>query len=189
MLMPDEWCCGNTLQSVGMLDEARKLRDEGRSVIAGMQADYVAQSGVQSLKIKHNNVLGYFIEVTAIHAEKMMSPPLSETFIHRQTLANAVRFTTVELSELESKIVNAGARALEIEMRLFAELRAAAEQLLAPVKHRRLSWRYGRHRLGKAHLHDVRSVAFDDDLGRRGADLVEAHDPCSARMNSTIRWI
>ncbi|MEM9138243.1 MAG: DNA mismatch repair protein MutS, partial [Pseudomonadota bacterium] len=100
-------------------------RDEGRGVIAGMQADYAAQTGVPALKIRHNNVLGYFIEVTALHAEKMMSAPLSETFIHRQTLANAVRFTTVELSELESKIVNAGGRALDIEKRVFAELREA----------------------------------------------------------------
>ena len=107
------------------LDEARTLRDEGRGVIAGMQADYATQADVQALKIKHNNVLGYFIEVTALHAQKMMSAPLSETFIHRQTLANAVRFTTVELSELETRIVNAGARALEIEKRIFGELRAA----------------------------------------------------------------
>jgi DNA mismatch repair protein MutS len=63
-------------------------------VIAGLQADYAAETGVQSLKIKHNNVLGYFIETTATHAEKMLSPPLSERFIHRQTTANAVRFTT-----------------------------------------------------------------------------------------------
>ncbi|MFK7941929.1 MAG: DNA mismatch repair protein MutS [Paracoccaceae bacterium] len=104
------------------LDEVRQLRDEGRGVIAGMQTGYVDQTGVQALKIKHNNVLGYFIEVTALHAEKLHE---AEAFIHRQTLANAVRFTTVELSELETKIVNAGARALEIEKRIFGELRAA----------------------------------------------------------------
>ena len=107
------------------LDEARRLRDQGRGVVAGMQADYAARAGVNALKIRHNNVLGYFIEVTAQHGDKMLRPPLSETFIHRQTLANAVRFTTVDLAELESKIVNAGARALEIEKRIFAELRAA----------------------------------------------------------------
>ncbi|MDH3666858.1 MAG: DNA mismatch repair protein MutS [Paracoccaceae bacterium] len=112
------------------LDEARKLRDEGRGVIAGMQADYAAETGIEALKIRHNNVLGYFIEVTARHADKMLAPPLSQTFIHRQTLANAVRFTTVPLSELESRIVNAGGRALEIEKRIFEDLRAAvlAEQ-------------------------------------------------------------
>ncbi len=84
------------------LDEARKLRDEGRSVIAGMQQQFITDTGISSLKIKHNNVLGYFIETTATHAQKMLSPPLSETFIHRQTTANQVRFTTVDLSETVS---------------------------------------------------------------------------------------
>ncbi|AHM03445.1 DNA mismatch repair protein MutS [Roseibacterium elongatum DSM 19469] len=107
------------------LDEVRTLRDEGRGVIASLQADYVEATGVTSLKIKHNNVLGYFIETTATHADKMLSPPLSERFIHRQTTANAVRFTTVELSELETRILNAGNRALEIERALFQSLRAA----------------------------------------------------------------
>ena len=104
------------------LDEARRLRDEGRSVIAEMQAEYARQTGIASLKIKHNNVLGYFIETTATHAEKMLSPPLSETFIHRQTTANQVRFTTVPLSEMETKILNAGNRSLEIEKRLYERL-------------------------------------------------------------------
>ncbi|MAM63429.1 DNA mismatch repair protein MutS [Maritimibacter sp. UBA3975] len=105
------------------LDEARTLRDEGRSVIASLQAEYAKLAGIGSLKIKHNNVLGYFIETTATHAEKMLSAPLSETFIHRQTTANAVRFTTVDLSELETRIHNAGSRALEIEKRLFESLK------------------------------------------------------------------
>ena len=107
------------------LDEARSLRDEGRGVIARMQSDFVSVTGIASLKIKHNNVLGYFIETTATHADKMLSPPLNETFIHRQTTAIAVRFTTVELSELETKILNAGNRALELEKRLYAALTAA----------------------------------------------------------------
>lgn len=107
------------------LDETRQLRDEGRGVIMTMQADYIAQTGVQSLKIKHNNVLGYFIETTSAHAEKMYAPPLSQTFIHRQTTANQVRFTTVPLSEIETKILNAGNRALEIEKRHYTALRDA----------------------------------------------------------------
>lgn len=106
------------------LDEARSLRDEGRGVIARMQKEFAALTGITSLKIKHNNVLGYFIETTATHAEKMLSPPMSETFIHRQTTANQVRFTTVELSELETKILNAGGRALEIEKRLYETLKS-----------------------------------------------------------------
>jgi DNA mismatch repair protein MutS len=107
------------------LDAARHLRDEGRGVIGGMQADYIAQTGVGSLKIRHNNVLGYFIETTATHAQKMLSPPLAEQFIHRQTTANAVRFTTLDLSELETRILNAGNRVQEIERNLFANLRDA----------------------------------------------------------------
>ncbi|HKL69083.1 DNA mismatch repair protein MutS [Salibaculum sp.] len=105
------------------LDEFRKLRDEGRSVIASMQSDYAEKTGIGALKIKHNNVLGYFIETTATHAGKMMQPPLSETFIHRQTTANQVRFTTLELNELETRIINAGSKSLEIEKRLYSGLR------------------------------------------------------------------
>ena len=107
------------------LDEARKLRDEGRGVIAGMQSEYVELTGIQSLKVKHNNVLGYFVEVTSTHADKMLSPPLNETFKHRQTTANQVRFTTVPLSEMETRILNAGGRALEIEKRLYDSLKQA----------------------------------------------------------------
>jgi DNA mismatch repair protein MutS len=115
------------------LDEARKLNNEGRSVIASMQADFAEQTGISSLKIKHNNVLGYFIETTALHAEKMLSAPWSETFIHRQTTANAVRFTTVELSDLETRILNAGGRALEIEKRVYSSLTSAILETAATV--------------------------------------------------------
>lgn len=107
------------------LDETRALRDEGKSVIAGMQQDFISTTGISSLKIKHNNVLGYFIETPATHADKMLAEPLNETFIHRQTTANAVRFTTLELSQLETKILNAGARAIEIEKRHYSILTAA----------------------------------------------------------------
>ena len=107
------------------LDEAVSLRDEGRSVIAGMQQKYADHTGIGSLKIKHNNVLGYFIETTATHAQRMLSAPLNETYIHRQTTANQVRFTTVDLSEMETRILNAGNRALELEKRLYEALRQA----------------------------------------------------------------
>ncbi len=117
----------------GELDEARELRDEGRGVIAAMQADYAAETGIASLKVKHNNVLGYFIETTATHADKMLSPPLAERFIHRQTTASAVRFTTVALSEMETRILNAGNRALEIEKRLYDGLKAAVLDQAGPL--------------------------------------------------------
>ena len=97
----------------------RRLRDEGRGVIAELQAEYVRRSGVGALKIRHNNVLGYFIETPATHAERMLNPPLAELFVHRQTTANAVRFTTLALAEIETKILNAGGHALEIEKRIF----------------------------------------------------------------------
>ncbi|NNL18236.1 MAG: DNA mismatch repair protein MutS, partial [Boseongicola sp.] len=104
------------------LDEVRNMRDEGRGIIAKYQKVYAEEAGIASLKIKHNNVLGYFIETTATHAEKMLSEPLSQKFIHRQTTASAVRFTTTELSEIETKILNSGARALELEKSVFEDL-------------------------------------------------------------------
>ncbi len=113
------------------LDQTRRLRDEGRGVIAGMQADYAALAGIGSLKIKHNNVLGYFIETTTTHADRMLAMP--DRFIHRQTTANQIRFTTVELSELETRILNARDRALEIERAVFDRLRAAVLDRAAPI--------------------------------------------------------
>jgi DNA mismatch repair protein MutS len=106
------------------LDETRRLRDEGRGVIAELQAEYVRRSGVNALKIRHNNVLGYFIETPATHAERMLRPPLAELFVHRQTTANAIRFTTLALAEIETKILNAGGHALDIERRIFEDLRS-----------------------------------------------------------------
>ena len=101
------------------LDEARRLRDEGRGVIAGMQRDYQQATGVASLKIKHNGVLGYFVEVPAAHADR-----LDDRFRRRQAMASAVRFSTDELASLESRILNAAEEALAIEARLVAALRA-----------------------------------------------------------------
>ncbi len=102
------------------LDEQRALRDESRKVIASLQAKYADMTGVKSLKVKHNNVLGYFIEVTANNAARLQQ--MAETFIHRQTMAQAMRFSTVELSDLEARINSAAARALALEQEFFAEL-------------------------------------------------------------------
>ena len=107
------------------LDEARHLRDESRRVIAGLQAGYASDTDIRNLRIKHNNVLGYFIEVGANNAERMLSAPLNQRFIHRQTLASAVRFTTTELADLEARIAGAADRALAIELEVFDELTAA----------------------------------------------------------------
>jgi DNA mismatch repair protein MutS len=103
------------------LDELRTLRDESRRLIAGLQGRYAEEVGIPTLKIRHNNVLGYFIEVTATNAGKM--PTGSESaYIHRQTMANAVRYTTVELGELENKIARAAEKALALELEIFDEL-------------------------------------------------------------------
>lgn len=108
------------------LDETRKLRDDSRRVVAEMQARYADETGVKALKIRHNNVLGYFVEVTAQHGDKLMTAPLNATFIHRQTLAGQVRFTTSELGEIEARIANAGDRALGLELEIFERLCAMA---------------------------------------------------------------
>jgi DNA mismatch repair protein MutS len=108
------------------LDESRNLRDASRLVVAAMQARYADDTGIKALKIRHNNVLGYFVEVTAQHGDRLMAPPLNATFIHRQTLAGQVRFTTSELGEIEAKIANAGDRALNLELELFDKLSAMA---------------------------------------------------------------
>ncbi|MBM2575560.1 DNA mismatch repair protein MutS [Jannaschia sp. Os4] len=115
------------------LDEARTLRDEGRGVILSLEGTYRDLTGIASLKVKHNNVLGYFVETTVTHEATMRALP--ETFIHRQTTASQLRWTTLELSDLETRILNAGGRAAEIEARVFARLRdaclAAADALRA----------------------------------------------------------
>ncbi len=104
----------------GELDEMRALRDQSRRVIAGLQLKYCDETGIKSLKIKHNNVLGYFIEVTAGNAGAMTDTDAGRArFIHRQTMASAMRFTTTELAELETKIANAADRALAIELEAF----------------------------------------------------------------------
>lgn len=102
------------------LDELRSLRDESRKVIAKLQADYSEELGLRSLKIKHNNVLGWFIEAPTAQTEKLTADPAR--FIHRQTMAGAMRFTTTELADLESKIASAGERALSIELEIFERL-------------------------------------------------------------------
>ncbi|MGD9837884.1 MAG: DNA mismatch repair protein MutS [Afipia sp.] len=108
------------------LDETRNLRDASRLVVAAMQARYADDTGIKGLKIRHNNVLGYFVEVSAQHGDKLMAAPLNATFIHRQTLAGQVRFTTTELGEIEAKIANAGDRALGLELEIFDRLCAQA---------------------------------------------------------------
>lgn len=115
------------------LDEARSLKSDSRRVIAELQTRYVEQTGISGLKIKFNNVLGYFIDVTARHADPMMQAPLAETFIHRQTLASNVRFSTSELSELAGKISRADDIAKGRELAVFETFCHRVEALSLPL--------------------------------------------------------
>jgi DNA mismatch repair protein MutS len=109
------------------LDEMRALRDGTRRVIAAMERDLADETGIRSLKIRHNNVLGYYIEVTANNSAAMTGTDAARAkFIHRQTMASAMRFTTTELAGLETKIANAADRALSIELAAFDRLLAEA---------------------------------------------------------------
>ncbi|WP_409558815.1 DNA mismatch repair protein MutS [Agrobacterium sp.] len=117
------------------LDEVRALRDQSRRVVAGLQLKYSEETGIKSLKIKHNNVLGYFIEVTAGNADVMTSTDEAKArFIHRQTMAGAMRFTTTELADLESRIANAAAQALTMELDAFERMTAAVVSKAEAIK-------------------------------------------------------
>ncbi|WP_370642422.1 DNA mismatch repair protein MutS [Afifella sp. H1R] len=114
------------------LDELRLLRDESRRIIASLQKEYSDATGVRGLKIRHNNVLGYFVEASAAQAAPLQKE--ESGFIHRQTLANAMRFTTPRLGELEREIASAADRALAIELQIFADLAQAAGALAGDIR-------------------------------------------------------
>ena len=100
-----------------VLDEQVALRDESMRLIAALEARYRSDSGIGSLKIRHNNVLGYYIEVTSTHASKIGAP-----FVQRQSLGGAVRYATEELSTLEGAINQAADKALALELEIFDQL-------------------------------------------------------------------
>ena len=106
------------------LDAARQLRDDSRQVMADLEAKYIAQTGVKSLKVRHNNILGFYIEVTALNAGPLQASPHNETFRHRQSMANAMRFSTAELVGIEGRIAASAESALGIEQEVFNELAA-----------------------------------------------------------------
>lgn len=162
------------------LDELVSLRDGSRKVIAGLEARYRDQTGIKTLKVRHNNVLGYFIEVTATNADRLMSGDLAETFRHRQTLASAMRFTTVELSELDAKVARAGEGATAREKELFEALVAQVTEIaeLAPIARAlagldvaaSLAEAAQAHAWARPHIDN--SLAFKVDAGRH--PVVEA---------------
>jgi DNA mismatch repair protein MutS len=116
------------------LDEARDLRDESRRVIASLQQKYVELAETKQLKIKHNHFLGFFIEVPQAQGERLLRAPFDATFTHRQTMQDAMRFSTRELAELEAKIASAADRAQERELALFDELCARVLESAQPLQ-------------------------------------------------------
>ncbi|MGN6498229.1 MAG: DNA mismatch repair protein MutS [Tsuneonella sp.] len=102
------------------LDELRAIARDGRRAIAALEAKYRGETGIAALKIRHNGVLGYFVEVPAKHADALMSP--DSGFIHRQTMAGAVRFNSLSLHEEAARIAEAGGHALAAEEAHFEEL-------------------------------------------------------------------
>ncbi len=104
------------------LDQARALRDDARRVIVELEGRLKDETGISSLKVRHNGVLGYHIEITSANAEKLKTTEAGRAFIHRQTTAQAQRHTNAALSELASKIADAAGEALGIELQIFDEL-------------------------------------------------------------------
>ena len=104
------------------IDKARNLGADSRKVLAALETTYVEATGVKTLKLRHNHMLGYFVEVTAANAKPLQTPPHDALFRHKQTMSNAMRFTTPELIEIEGAIATAADRALALEQEVFAEL-------------------------------------------------------------------
>jgi len=117
------------------LDEARTMRDRSRRFIAALQNRYALETGIKNLKIKHNNVLGYFVEVNAAQAAPLQQNGQGETqFVQRQSIANSIRFTSPELGELEARITQAGERALNLECQIFDEIQAEVLDFIEVIR-------------------------------------------------------
>lgn len=182
------------------LDEYRRLKENGRQAVAELQQSYQKKTGISTLKIKFNQVLGYFVEITPTHQSK-----ITEVFIHRQTLANALRYTTTELSELEQNISQAASRALKLELEIFETLkaeilnrqqpiitaaRALAElDVLAALAHLADTHRYCRPEVDDSsafHIKGGRHPVVEKSLGRQGDQFA----PNDCDMNEASRlWL
>jgi DNA mismatch repair protein MutS len=189
------------------LDTSRKLRDDTRSVIAGLQAQYASITGLKNLKIKHNNILGYYIEVPQAQADGMKDASGEVTFFHRQTMAGAMRFATAELASLEQKISHAAERALAIEMDMFtgfcqqvidsrAEISSCAAALadldcLAALAHLARKQNHVRPTIDDGVsfiIKDGRHPVVEAALAKDGASRFIAND-CNLGETETALWL
>ncbi len=189
------------------LDVSRKLRDDTRSVIAGLQTQYSDVTGLKNLKIKHNNVLGYFIEVPQAQADGMKDAEGNIQFFHRQTMAGAMRFSTPELASLEQKISYAAERALAIELDMFngfcqqviearAEISSCAAALadldcLAALAHLARTQNHVRPIIDdgiRFIIKDGRHPVVEAALAKVGASKFIAND-CNLGEHETALWL
>jgi len=115
------------------LDEARTLRDDSRQIILALEQRLAAETGI-AIRIKFNNVLGYFIELSAKLAEQLQAQDTEKQFIHRQSLANQVRFVTTELIELDGRIQRAAQQGLALELEIFEQLREEVRLAAAEIQ-------------------------------------------------------
>jgi DNA mismatch repair protein MutS len=115
------------------LDEARGLRDDSRQIILALEARLAAETGIP-IRIKFNNVLGYFIELSQKQADQLVAADTQKQFIHRQSLANQVRFVTTELVDLDSRIQRAASQALALELEIFEDLREQVRAVAAEIQ-------------------------------------------------------
>jgi DNA mismatch repair protein MutS len=111
------------------LDELRKIASGGKEYLIELQQKEALATGISSLKISFNNVFGYYLEVTNLHKNKV-----PETWIRKQTLANAERYITPELKVYEEKIIGAEDKILQIEMHLFEKLLNELQDYIAPMQ-------------------------------------------------------
>ena len=152
------------------LDALRRLRDDSRKIIAELQARYAALAEIRQLKLKHNNFLGFFIEVPQAHGEKLLKPPFNATFVHRQTMSDAMRFSTTELAEIESKMSSAADQALARETGIFDAL---AAQILA----------------AESALKTVAEALAAIDVAAALADLAEARDWTRPEIDTSLDFV
>jgi len=159
-----------SLGAIAELDEARALRDESRRVIAEMQARYVEETGVRQLRVKHNHFLGYFVEAPQAAGEALLKSPHAKTFVHRQTMADSMRFSTTALAELEARIASAADRAISIELETFERLRQRA---LAE----------------KATLSDIAASLAEVDVAAALAELALSRDWSRPKVDDSLSFV
>ena len=138
------------------LDEQRTLRDDSRKTVAALEAKYRTAAGVATLKIRHNNMIGYHIEVTATHADKLDLAALG--FTRRQSMSNATRFSTAELADLETRIGRAADQALAVELAIFDTLAGRGDGRVGRDRGRRPRAGRARCRRGAGRAGDQRQL-------------------------------